>query len=64
MDHFHLSIVKQTFRLTPRDYSVYWHVMVSPSRNTCILTGRKRDSLTLHLAGDACSSVYRSCCFL
>lgn len=64
MDHFHLSIMKEMFRLTSRDYSVYWWVMVSPSRNLCILTGQERDSPTSHLAGDTYSTVYRNCCFL
>lgn len=64
MDHFHLIIMKEKFRLTPRDYSVYWHVMLSPSRNLCTLTGRERDSPTVHLAGDVCSAAYSSCCFL
>lgn len=64
MDHFHLNIRKKIFRLTPRDYSVYWHVLASPSRNLCILTGQERDFPTLHLAGAACSTAYRSCCFL
>lgn len=48
VDHFHLSIVKEMFRLSSRDYSVYWHVMLSPSKNLCILTGQERDSL--HIA--------------
>lgn len=52
------------FKLNPRDYSVYWHVMVSPSRNPCVHTGWERDSPTLHLAGDAYSEIYMSCCFL
>lgn len=64
IDHFHLSIVKEMFRLTLRDYSVYWLEMVSPSRNLCMCTGQERYSPMLHLAGITCSTVHRSCCFL
>lgn len=56
MDHLHLSVMKDMFRITPINYSVYWHVMISPSRNLCILAGQERDSLTLYLAGDVCST--------
>lgn len=64
MDNFHLNIRKEIFRSIPRDYSVYWHVLVSPSRNLCILTGQERDFSTLGLDDAACSTAYRSCCFL
>lgn len=63
-DHFHLSIVKEIFRLSLRGYSIYWLEIIAPVRKLFVFMGQERSSLTLDLPGVVGTTAQRGCCFL